>query len=186
MTKVLISGAGVAGPSLAFWLSRYGHEVTVVEQADRLRDTGAAVDFRGDQMALLERMGILEELRSNETAMGDQLIVDGTGREVSRMPSVVFSGELEIERADLSRVLHQHTADRVEYVFGDRIVALIDGPDGVDVTFERAGARRFDLIVGADGQHSGVRKLVFGDERAHRSDLGYQAVGFTVPNVFGL
>jgi 2-polyprenyl-6-methoxyphenol hydroxylase-like FAD-dependent oxidoreductase len=186
MTTVLISGAGVAGPSLACWLSRYGYEVTVVEQADRLRDTGAAVDFRGDQMALLERMGILDELRASATEMGDQLIVDGAGREVSRVPSVIFSGELEIERGDLSRVLHRHTADRVEYVFGDRVVAIDDQADGVDVTFERSGSRRFDLVVGADGQHSGVRRLVFGDERAHRTDLGYYAAGFTMPNVLEL
>jgi 2-polyprenyl-6-methoxyphenol hydroxylase-like FAD-dependent oxidoreductase len=186
MTKVLISGAGVAGPSLAFWLSRYGYEVTVVERAEGLRDSGAAVDFRGDQMALLERMGIIDELRASATEMGDQLIVDAAGREVSRMPSVVFSGELEIERGDLSQILYRHTADRVEYVFGDRIVAIDDRADGVDVTFERGGRRRFDLVVGADGQHSGVRRLVFGDERAHRTDLGYYAVGFTMPNVFGL
>ena len=186
MATVLISGAGVAGPSLAFWLSRYGYEVTVVEQADRLRDSGAAVDFRGDQMALLDRMGITDELRACATEMGDQLIVDGAGRAVASVPSVIFSGDLEIERGDLSRVLHRHTADRVEYVFGDRIVAVDDHADGVDVTFERSGPRRFDLVVGADGQHSGVRRLVFGDERTHRTDLGYYAVGFTMPNDFGL
>ena len=144
------------------------------------------MDFRGDQMALLDRMGITDELRANATGMGDQLIVDGAGRAVSRVPSVIFSGELEIERGDLSRVLHKHTADRVEYVFGDRIVAVDDRADGVDVTFERSGPRRFDLVVGADGQHSGVRRLVLGDERAHRTDLGYYAVGFTVPNDYGL
>jgi 2-polyprenyl-6-methoxyphenol hydroxylase-like FAD-dependent oxidoreductase len=186
MTTVLISGAGIAGPSLAFWLSRYGYAVTVVEQADGLREGGSAVDFRGDQMALLVRMGILDELRACATEMGDQLIVDRAGRAVSRVPSVIFSGELEIERGDLSRVLHRHTADRVEYVFGDRIVELHEQADGVDVTFERAGRRRFDLVVGADGQHSGVRRLLFGGEQSHSTDLGYHAVGFTMPNVLGL
>ena len=125
MTTVLISGAGIAGPSLAFWLSRYGYEVTVVKQADGLREGGSAVDFRGDQMALLVRMGILDELRACAPEMGDQLIVDRAGRAVSRVPSVIFSGELEIERGDLSRVLHRHIADHVEYVFGDRVYRLL-------------------------------------------------------------
>ncbi|WP_163506102.1 FAD-dependent monooxygenase [Fodinicola acaciae] len=184
MTTVLISGAGIAGPSLAFWLSRYGYDVTVVEQARGLRASGAAVDFRGDQMALLERMGILAEMRSYDTAMGDQLIVDAAGRQVSRLPSVIFSGELEIERGDLSGVLYRHTKDGVDYVFGDRITALDEQADSVYVTFEHRRARRFDLVVGADGQHSGVRRLAFGD--GFQVDLGYYTAGFSMPNVLGL
>jgi 2-polyprenyl-6-methoxyphenol hydroxylase-like FAD-dependent oxidoreductase len=116
--------------------------------------------------------------------MGDQLIVDGTGRQVSTLPSVLFSGDLEVERGDLARVLYRHTKDSVDYAFGDRIAGLVQQADGVHVTFERGGAQRFDLVVGADGQYSGVRRLAFGD--GFQVDLGYYAAGFTMPNVLGL
>ena len=183
--SVLISGAGIGGPALAYWLDRYGYAVTVVEQAPHLRASGAAVDFRGDQIDLLDRMGITEDLRALETHMGDQLIVDETGAQVSMLPSALFSGELEIDRGDLARVLYAKT-QRCEYLFGDRITGIVERPDGVHVTFRNAPPRRFDLVVGADGLHSGVRRLAFGDEEKFKTDLGYFAAGFSVPNTYGL
>ncbi|MBB5854211.1 FAD-dependent monooxygenase [Amycolatopsis umgeniensis] len=185
-TTVLISGAGIAGPALAFWLRERGFVPTVVERAPALREGGSAVDFRGEQMALLKRMGILEDVRAKETAMGAQVIVDSRGKKVAEMPSVFFSGEVEIERGDLTRILYEHTKDDVEYVFGDWITGLDEVSDGVDVTFARGDSRRFDLVVGADGLHSGVRRLAFGDEELFRTDLGFHTAGFTVPNHLGL
>ncbi|GAB1513359.1 FAD-dependent monooxygenase [Actinophytocola sp. KF-1] len=185
MTRsVLISGAGIAGPSLAYWLGRLGDDVTVVEQAPGPRTSGSAVDFRGDQLALLTRMGVLEQIRAARTGMGDQVIVDAAGRRRSAYPAAVFSGELEIDRADLARILHEHSAPHARYVFGDRITAMTQDADGVDVTFARGGSRRYDLVVGADGLHSVVRRLTFGD--GHRHHLGYYAASFEVPNTFGL
>jgi 2-polyprenyl-6-methoxyphenol hydroxylase-like FAD-dependent oxidoreductase len=185
MTRsVLISGAGIAGPSLAYWLGRLGDRVTVVEQAAGPRTSGAAVDFPGDQLALLTRMGVLDEIRAAQTGMGDQVIVDAAGRRRSSFPAAVFSGEVEIDRADLARILHDHSAPHAEYVFGDRIVAMEQHADGVDVTFASGTARRYDLVVGADGLHSVVRRLTFGD--GHRHHLGYCAASFEVPNTFGL
>jgi 2-polyprenyl-6-methoxyphenol hydroxylase-like FAD-dependent oxidoreductase len=181
MTRsVLISGAGIAGPSLAYWLGRLGDDVTVVEQAAGPRTSGSAVDFRGDQLALLTRMGVLEKIRARQTGMGDQVIVDAAGRRRSAYPAAMFSGEVEIDRADLAEILHDHSAPYAEYVFGDRITGLTQHADGVDVTF----ARRYDLVVGADGLHSGVRTLTFGDGFRHH--LGYYAASFAVPNTFGL
>lgn len=185
MTRtVLISGAGIAGPSLAYWLGGHGDHVTVVEQAPGPRTSGSAVDFRGDQLALLARMGVLERIRAHRTGMGDQVIVDAAGRRRSRYPAALFSGEVEIDRADLARILHDHSAPYAEYVFGDRITAMTQDADGVDVTFARGGTRRYDLVVGADGLHSAVRTLTFGD--GHRHHLGYCAASFAVPNTFGL
>jgi 2-polyprenyl-6-methoxyphenol hydroxylase-like FAD-dependent oxidoreductase len=185
--SVLISGGGVAGPSLAYWLGASGYEVTVVERAPGLRTSGAsAVDFRGDQLALLARMGVLGEIEAWQTGMGDQAVIDSTGRRLSTFPSALFSGEVEIERGDLARILYDHSKDVTRYVFGDQITALAQAPDGVDVTFARGPARRFDLVVGADGMHSAVRRLTFAEEDSHRHDLGLAIAGFTVPNTFGL
>ncbi|WET79774.1 FAD-dependent monooxygenase [Amycolatopsis sp. QT-25] len=185
-TTVLISGAGIAGPALAFWLHKRGFAPTVVERAPALREGGSAVDFRGEQMALLERMGILEDVRARETAMGAQVIVDTRGKKVAQMPSVFFSGEVEIERGDLTRILYDHTKDHVEYVFGDYITGLDERSDGVEVSFAHGEARGFDLVVGADGLHSGVRRLAFGEEERFRTDLGLHTAGFTAPNHLGL
>jgi 2-polyprenyl-6-methoxyphenol hydroxylase-like FAD-dependent oxidoreductase len=184
---VLISGGGVAGPSLAYWLGTLGYAVTVAERAPGLRTSGAsAVDFRGDQLALLARMGVLGEVRACQTGMGDQVVVGADGRRLSAFPSALFSGEVEIERGDLARILYDHSKDVAEFVFGDHITALAQAPDGVDVTFARGPGRRFDLVVGADGLHSAVRRLAFGEEDRYRHDLGLSVAGFDVPNTFGL
>lgn len=187
MTRsVLVSGAGIAGPAVAYWLTRYGDRVTVVERAPGLRPGGAAVDFRGDQMALVERMGVLDRIRTHRTDMGDQRVVDATGRTRAKLPSAMFSGELEIERGDLARILYDHSRPDAEYLFGDHITALTEHADGVEVAFANGGVRAYDLVVGADGLHSGVRELAFGAEDRLRHDLGYYTARFSVPNTFGL
>ena len=188
MTRsVLISGGGIAGASLAYWLGESGYAVTVVERAPGLRTSGAApVDFRGDQLALLERMGVLGDIQACQTGMGDQTVIDASGRRLSTFPSVLFSGDVEIERGDLARILYDRSASAAEYIFGDHITGMTQDADGVDVTFAHGAPRRFDLVVGADGLHSAVRRLAFGEESQFRHDLGLAIAGFDVPNTFGL
>ncbi|MEV0564361.1 FAD-dependent monooxygenase [Dactylosporangium sp. NPDC050588] len=182
---ILISGASVAGPSLALWLHRTGHRVTVVERAPSLRGGGYAVDFRGRvHLEVLRRMGLLDALRAKATHMGDIAIVDGAGTVKATMPSAIFSGDLEVLRGDLSETLYTATRDDVEYVFGDSIASITQDADGVDVTFERGAPRRFDLVVGADGVNSKVRELVFGP--VPQRTLGVYGCIFTMPNEFGL
>ncbi len=184
---VLISGAGVAGPALAFWLARYGFRPTIVERAPALREGGYAVDFRGEaHLSVLERMGILTDIRAAQTHMGAMAYVNSSGREVSRMPADVFSGDVEILRGDLGRILYDATRQRTEYVFGDSISALDEDADGVTVSFERGEPRRFDLVVGADGVHSTVRSLAFGPEEAYVRPTGLYSAIFTTPNHLGL
>ncbi|QIQ01927.1 FAD-dependent monooxygenase [Streptomyces liangshanensis] len=184
--RVLVSGAGVAGPALAYWLARRGATVTVVEVAPRLREAGAAVDFRGSQTELLRRMGILDAVSERRTGMGDIAFVDAAGRRRATLPSAFLSGEIEILRGDLTRILYEAGRDTVEYVFGDRITSLTEGTGGVGATFAKGAPRTFDLVVGADGTHSGVREITFGEEERFTRHLGYHIAGMTAPNHLGL
>ncbi|MCP2259187.1 2-polyprenyl-6-methoxyphenol hydroxylase [Streptoalloteichus tenebrarius] len=184
---ILISGAGIAGPALAYWLHRHGFAVTVVERAPALREGGQAVDFRGEaHLTVLRRMGVLEEIRAAATHMGEQTVVDAAGRKVVSLPAAFMSGDVEIRRGDLSRILYERTRDTTEYVFGDWITSLTETASGVHATFAHGEAREFDLVVGADGLHSGVRALVFGEESRFVRPLGYHVGAFSVPNHLNL
>ncbi|EOD67097.1 FAD-dependent monooxygenase [Amycolatopsis vancoresmycina] len=169
---VLISGASIAGPALAHWLTRSGYSVTVVERAPELRPGGQAVDFKGPtHRTVLERMGILDEVLRRQTGGQDQTIVDATGRPRAVIPGEFTGGDIEIRRGELSEILYERTD--CEYLFGDTITSLTETADGVDVTFAHAQPQRFDLVVGADGIHSNVRRLAFGPERDYVQYLGY-------------
>lgn len=166
--RVLISGASIAGPVLAYWLTRHGVTVTVVERSPTLRKTGGhAVDLFRPAMDISERMGVLPRVEQMATRV-DRMTVH---REGARRPFAVDLGKVyraasdrhvEIMRDDLSEIYYDATRDDVEYVFGDCLTA-IDAEEGT-VAFENAAPRRFDVVVGADGLHSGVRRLVFGPE----------------------
>ena len=185
--QILISGAGIAGPALAYWLRRYGFSPTVVERAPSVRDGGYAVDFRGPvHLGVLERMGLREAVERVRTGTGDWWHVDARGRRVVRMPAEQTGGDVEVLRGDLARVLYDHTRDGTEYIFDDSISAITDDADGVHVTFERGATRTFDLVVGADGQHSAVRALTFGPDEAYLKHLGLYTVIFSAPNVLDL
>jgi 2-polyprenyl-6-methoxyphenol hydroxylase-like FAD-dependent oxidoreductase len=182
---VLISGASLAGPALAYWLGRFGFRPTIVEVAPRLRTGGGAVDFRGPlHMGVLERMGVLPALRAHQTGGIAMRVVDEQGRRLMEWPAGLAGGDLEVCRGDLSRVLCE--AGDAEFLFGDRIAALHETPDGIEVTFASGTDRRFDLVVGADGVHSGVRRLAFGPEEQFVRHLGYYVAGWDVPNESGV
>ncbi|MBO0804221.1 MAG: FAD-dependent monooxygenase [Nocardiopsaceae bacterium] len=165
--KVLISGASVAGPALACLLHRDGYDVTVVERTAEPRDSGYAVDFRG-------------------AAMRGTVLVDERGAETGRLPSEAFAGELEVPKRELTRILHRITSGTVEYVFGDSIRAISQHESGVTVRFERGATREFDLVFGADGLHSRVRRLAFGPHEGAPRHLGLSGVGFSTANYLGL
>ncbi|WP_232661745.1 FAD-dependent monooxygenase [Pseudonocardia sp. TRM90224] len=184
--NVLISGASVAGPALACFLARAGFAVTVVEIAPALRAGGYAVDFRGPtHLAALEHLGVVDELRALQTGGSPIRVVDEHDRTLLLLPGEVGGGEIEVRRADLTRVLQERSRDDVEYVFGDTVVALDETGSGVDVTFDRGEPRTFDLVIGADGMHSAVRRLAFPAEAQEVTHLGYYVAGWDVPNVFG-
>ena len=184
--SVLISGASVAGPALAFWLGRYGFHPTIVERAPAVRPGGYAVDFRGASVRVLERMGLLSEVQRRQTRIGAITIVDRNNKKVASMPDGFTSGELEILRGDLAGIFHEATRETTEYIFDDSIASMKESEAGVDVVFERGGQRRFDLVVGADGLHSKVRSLAFGEEANFVRYLGYYVSIFTIPNYLNL
>ncbi|HEX2772930.1 MAG TPA: FAD-dependent monooxygenase [Micromonosporaceae bacterium] len=184
---VLVSGASIAGPALAHWLHRHGFEPTVVERAPALRPGGHAVDVRGVARDVVERMGIMPRVRRDSVDERGLALVDRRGRRTATMPADLFDGEgivaeIEIMRGDLSRILYDATSSDVEYLFGDRIARLTQDDDGVDVVFGSGATRRFDLVVGADGVHSGVRALAFGPESDYVRHLGAYTAYFTVPD----
>ncbi|WP_143305090.1 FAD-dependent monooxygenase [Chitinophaga vietnamensis] len=184
--SILISGASVAGPALAYWLNRYGFEVTILERAPGIRPGGYAVDFRGAAIEVLEKMNLLEKMRCHATLTGAINIVDKHNRRIARMPDGFTSGELEILRGDLANVLYDASRHDVEYIFNDNITFLREHIDGVEVTFEKHAPRSFDLVIGADGLHSNVRKIAFGNEAQFRRHLGLYFAIFSVPNFLKL
>ncbi|MEW1841565.1 FAD-dependent monooxygenase [Nonomuraea angiospora] len=187
---VLISGASVAGPALAYWLRRHGFTPTVVELAPALREGGYKVDLRGVAMDVVDRMGLTPAVKRYSTQMRGGAWVNAAGKPLATLgPDLIglrAPGDDEVLRGDLARIMYDATKQGVEYLFGDRITGLDQGHDGVMVTFERSAPRMFDLVIGADGLHSSLRAQVFGEEAEFVRPLGMHACVFTVPNHLGL
>ncbi|GAA0916253.1 MULTISPECIES: FAD-dependent monooxygenase [Streptomyces violaceusniger group] len=189
--EVLISGASISGPALAYWLHRSGFAVTVVEKAGALRDGGYPIDIRGTATEVVRRMGILPRLRDAHVDSRRCTFLDADGSEVASLsPSAVAGGvegqDLEVRRGDLATALYGSVRDDVEFLFDDSIDTLDQSGHGVDVTFHSGRRRTFDLVVGADGMHSQTRESVFGPEERFHRYLGYCFAIFTMPNTFGL
>jgi 2-polyprenyl-6-methoxyphenol hydroxylase-like FAD-dependent oxidoreductase len=191
----LIVGAGIAGPAVAYWLHRYGFRPTVVERAPRLRPGGHAVDLRGVSRQVAQRMGVLEAVRAARLVTVDVTLVDRDGTAIETQRADDFGGDgqlsdLEILRSDLVRILHDATAGgdgpAVDYRFGQQIVGIEPGDDDVEVTFASGTRERYDLVVGADGQHSQVRRLVFGELPDALRPMGVHAAWWHTANHLGL
>lgn len=172
--KILVSGASIAGPALALSLGRYGHDVTVVELAPELRPGGQAVDFKGAvHDRVLRDLGIRDDIYARQTGKTDLEIVDADGRKQAVIPGEFIGGDVEIARGDLSAILYERTKGMCHYRFADRITELRQYDDRVDVVFRESPAESFDLVIGADGIHSAVRRLAFGPEEQFVEFLGY-------------
>jgi 2-polyprenyl-6-methoxyphenol hydroxylase-like FAD-dependent oxidoreductase len=187
--NVLISGAGVAGLTVAYWLRRYGFTPTVVERAPSLVTGGYKIDVRGTALQVLKRMQVHDAVVAASTDMQGAALVDSDGKVLNKMRGDEFghrAGEdLEIVRGTLCQILRDKISD-AEFIFGDSIRAISQSSNGVDVEFAKNGSRQFDLLIGADGLHSNVRGLVFGDESKFIRELGLYLCVYTVPNYLNL
>ncbi len=187
--KILISGAGVSGLALAYWLRRYGFTPTLVERSPSLRVGGYKVDIRGVALDAIKRMGIYSHVSEAHTDMLGATIVDRFGKTITTMSGETFNlrtnEDLEIVRGDLCQIL-MDLATGVEILFDDSVQKISQNTNGVYVDFDKNASRTFDLVVGADGLHSNIRNQVFGKESKFAHELGMYISIFTVPNSLNL
>jgi len=181
--KVAISGAGIAGPSLAYWLWRAGHAPTLVEKAPRIRASGYLIDFWGAGYTIAERMGLTPSVQAAGYAVQELRLVDRRGAKVGGFAVDGFRRNLHgrftsLPRGDLAALIYGAIDGNVETLFNDSIIGIEQHEDGVNVAFEHASSRRFDLVIGAGGIHSPVRGLVFGPDSQFEADLGYRVAAF--------
>ncbi|HEX4799665.1 MAG: FAD-binding domain [Myxococcales bacterium] len=183
--KVLISGAGVAGPTLAWWLQHFGFEPSIVEIAPQFRTGGYMVDFWGKGFDLIERMGLLPEVERSGYRIKEVRFVHADGSRAGGFSTEGFQHATggrftSLPRSDLAGIVWRSLPSSVESRFGDEVVRLEPESDAVRVHFARSAAEKFDLVIGADGLHSRVRQLVFGSEDRFETFLGYAFAAFTV------
>jgi 2-polyprenyl-6-methoxyphenol hydroxylase-like FAD-dependent oxidoreductase len=183
--SVLISGIGIAGPTLAYWLSSYGFTPVLVEQSARLRTGGYLIDFWGLGYDIAARMGMLPALLHEGYQVQELRFVDARGQRIAGFGADIFhqlagGRYVSLLRSDLARAIYGKIASRCETIFGERVAGMEQTGDRVRVVFEHAPARTFDLVIGADGLHSAVRRLAFGSQDRFETYLGYMAAVFEV------
>ena len=181
--KILISGAGIAGPTLAYWLAHFGMEPTIVEEASALRTGGYIIDFFGAGFEIAERMGLLPEILSQGYRVEEVRVVNRDGRRVAGFSAATFARAAggrytSLARGDLAASIFGKVQGEIETIFGDSVIKIDQSPTTVRVTFENAPARDFDVVVGADGLHSRVRHLLFSQENEFEKYLGYKVAAF--------
>lgn len=173
--EVLISGASIAGLTLAYWMNHYGYKVTVVEISNGLRRGGSPIDVRGNALDVAVKMGILDKIKAKEFIHTDEMVnaQNETLVTFNINTQSEYNGDIEIRRDDLTDILFEHIpAGEVTFLFQNRIEKLVQYPDKVAVTFKNGGTQDFDFVFGADGTHSAVRKLVFGEEAQYSKFFG--------------
>lgn len=185
--NILISGAGIAGTTLAFWLKKFGFNPTIIESSPELRKGGYAIDFMGAGYDVAEKMEIIPALKAVDINFSKLVFVDSNNKEKGSMNYQKIKNFLNgraftLLRSDLAKVIYQNLDEDVEIIFGDTITKIDQNEKEVTVTFQSGKIRNFDLLVGADGLHSNVRNLIFGNETQFEKYYGYYTSSFTIDN----
>ncbi|OAA59252.1 Monooxygenase, FAD-binding protein [Akanthomyces lecanii RCEF 1005] len=189
--RVLICGAGVAGNGLAFWLTKLGHDVTVIERSPELRTAGLQLDLRSQAIDVIKRMGLEDVIRAKCVPERGMQLVDTHDRRWGFLPAntsgegkQTMTSEYEIMRVDLCQALYAGARDRVKYIFGTSVSKFIDDENGaVKVQFDSGIAGTFDFVVGADGLNSRTRRMMLGPDTPDAlHHLGEHIAYFQVPN----
>jgi 2-polyprenyl-6-methoxyphenol hydroxylase-like FAD-dependent oxidoreductase len=181
--RVIINGAGVAGPTLAYWLRKGGHDVLLVEAAPHLRTGGYVIDFGLVGYDIAEKMGLIPRLRELGYRVGETRLVDRQGRTIASLRTdslarLTHDRYVSLRRSDLAATIYDALDGTIETIFGDSVASIEEAARGVRVRFDHAPPREADLVIGADGLHSRVRRLVFGPDAGIEVSLGYQAAAF--------
>jgi 2-polyprenyl-6-methoxyphenol hydroxylase-like FAD-dependent oxidoreductase len=190
--RVLISGASVAGPVLAYWLNRFGFQPTVVERTEQVRfgTGGHAVDLFGPALQIMNWMDVLPQVEAARTHTEIISFIRKGHRPIGVPAELGSEGvsqqHVEIMRGELAKIVYEAGCDEIDYVFGNSIKSLQEHAHGINVVFSNGSHREFDLVVGADGLHSITRRLAFGEEHAFLHFLGGYLAVFTVPNYLDL
>jgi 2-polyprenyl-6-methoxyphenol hydroxylase-like FAD-dependent oxidoreductase len=183
--RIIINGVGIAGPTLAYWLRKSGHEVLLVEQAPRLRTGGYIIDFGLVGYDIAEKMGLIARLRESGYQVKETRFVDRQGRTsasilTDSLARLTHGRYVSLRRSDLAATIYGALDGAVETIFGDSVASIEEAAQGVRVGFDHAPSREADLVIGADGLHSRVRQLVFGPDAGVEVSLGYHVAAFEV------
>jgi 2-polyprenyl-6-methoxyphenol hydroxylase-like FAD-dependent oxidoreductase len=183
--RIAICGAGIAGAALAYWLIRYGNEVTLIERAPKFRTGGYVVDFWGVGYTVAERMGILQQVHEAGYQVQEVRLVDDRGRTIGGFSTKAVANAANgrftsLPRGDLAAIIYRTIEERVEPIFDNSISMIEERGNGLLVHFDKGSPREYDLVVGADGLHSIVRKLIFGPQSQFERQLGYHVAAFAI------
>ncbi len=185
--NILISGAGIAGVTVAFWLKKFGFNPTIIEISPVLREGGYAIDFMGAGFDVAEKMGIISDLEKVDLNISNIAFVDKDSNEKGSMnyqkiKKVLKNRAFSLLRSDLAKVIYKSLDKETEIIFGDTIKQIEQDEEKVTVTFISGLTRSFNLLIGADGLHSNVRNLIFGEESQFEKYYGYYTSSFTLNN----
>ena len=187
--KILIIGAGIAGPTICYWLKKYGFDPTLIERSKQLRTGGHAIDIRGIALDVVKKMDIYDSIRAKRTSVLSTRYVDADGQTLSEEQGEKArfraGDDVEIVRGELVKILLQAISD-VPCHFHKEIISLAQKDQFVEVTFKDGHIERYDLVMAADGLHSSTRGMTFLDEDCQFFNLGSYLSIFSIPNYLHL